>query len=181
MSLPITITNTFATQTGPIPLSELDANFTQVATAINNIGTGTNALATPILGNASATALSVAGPIQSSTSSGVGYITGAGSTVTQATSKSTGVTINTICGQIVMFNTALVATGEATFTVTNGSVASTDVIIVNHASVGTAGAYLVGISNVATGSFKITVSNISGVSRSEAIVLNYAVIKAVNA
>ena len=181
MSLPITITNTFASQSGPIPLSELDANFTEVATAINQISTGTNALSTPILGNASADSLSVSGPIQSASSSGIGYSAGAGSSVTQATSTTTGVTINTICGQITMFNTALAAAAEATFTVTNSSVSSTDVIIVNHASVGTAGAYIVGISGVATGSFKITVSNVSTSSKSEAIVLNYAIIKAVNA
>lgn len=45
MSLPITIPNTFATETNNIPLSDLDANFTTVADAINDIGDGTNALA----------------------------------------------------------------------------------------------------------------------------------------
>lgn len=45
MSLPITIPNTFATETNNIPLSELDDNFTTVADAINDIGDGTNALA----------------------------------------------------------------------------------------------------------------------------------------
>jgi hypothetical protein len=45
MSLPITIPNTFATETTNIPLSDLDANFTTVADGVNGIGNGTNALA----------------------------------------------------------------------------------------------------------------------------------------
>lgn len=111
---------------------------------------------------------------------GIGYMTGAGSTVTQATSKSTGVTLNNVCGQITMNGAALAAGAEVKFTVTNSAVAATDVVIVNHASGGTAGSYLVGIAAVAAGSFDIVVSNVSG-SLSEAIVLNFAVIKAVNA
>ena len=45
MALPITIPNTFATETTNIPLSDLDANFTTVADAINGIGSGSEALA----------------------------------------------------------------------------------------------------------------------------------------
>lgn len=46
-----------------------------------------------------------------STSGGsIGYSTGTGSTVTQATSKSTGVTINSLCGQITI-NAASLAAG----------------------------------------------------------------------
>jgi hypothetical protein len=45
MALPITIPNTFATETNNIPLSELDTNFTTVANAINGIGSGSEALA----------------------------------------------------------------------------------------------------------------------------------------
>lgn len=119
--------------------------------------------------------------LSSSSSAGVGYATGAGSTVTQATSKSTGVTLNTVCGQITMNNAALAAAAEVTFTVTDSAVAAADVIIVNHSSAGTAGAYLVGISAVAAGSFSITVTNASAGSLSEAIVLSFAVIKAVAA
>ena len=45
MALPITIPNTFATETTNIPLSDLDANFTTVADAVNGIGDGSEALA----------------------------------------------------------------------------------------------------------------------------------------
>ena len=45
MALPITIPNTFATETTNIPLSDLDQNFTTVANAINGISAGTEELA----------------------------------------------------------------------------------------------------------------------------------------
>jgi len=112
---------------------------------------------------------------------GLGYMTGAGGAVTQATSKSTGVTLNNVCGQITMNGAALAAAAEVKFTVTNSAVAATDVVIVNHASGGTAGSYLVGVAAVGSGSFDIVVSNVSVGSLSETIVLNFAVIKAVNA
>jgi len=49
MALPITITNTFATATGSIPLSQLDTNFSLLTSTINTIGSGTTALATPVI------------------------------------------------------------------------------------------------------------------------------------
>jgi microcystin-dependent protein len=45
MALPITIPNTFATESTNIPLSDLDANFTTVSDAINGIGDGSEPLA----------------------------------------------------------------------------------------------------------------------------------------
>lgn len=100
-----------------------------------------------------------------------------GGTVTQATDKSTGVTLNTASGQITMNGAALAAGVEVSFTVTNSEVAATDVVVVNHGSGGTAGSYLVQANTVAAGSFAITVSNVSGGSLSEAIVLNFVALK----
>lgn len=117
-------------------------------------------------------------PIRSTSSSaGIGYSTGAGGTVTQATSKTTGVTINTVSGQITMNNAALAAAAEVTFTVTNSSVTAADLIITNHVSAGTSGAYLVGISRVAAGAFDVTVTNASAGSLSEAIVIGFAIFR----
>ena len=100
-----------------------------------------------------------------------------GGTVTQATSKSTGVILNTNSGQITMNNAALAAAAEVTFAVTNSQVAATDVVIVNHGSAGTAGAYVVQANTMASGSFKITAANLSAGDLSEAIVINFVVIK----
>ena len=44
MALPITIPYTFATQSGSIPLSQLDTDISTLANAVNGIGNGTNAL-----------------------------------------------------------------------------------------------------------------------------------------
>ena len=100
-----------------------------------------------------------------------------GGTVTQATSKSTGVTLNAASGQITMHNAALADGAEVTFTVTNSEVAATDVVVVNHGSAGIAGAYVVQANTLAAGSFKITVGNVSGGSLGEAIVLNFVALK----
>jgi hypothetical protein len=111
----------------------------------------------------------------------VGYATGAGGTVTQATDKSTGVTLAKATGAITMNNAALAAGAEVSFTVTCSAVDANDVVVVNHISAGTAGAYMVQANSVGSGSFAITVTNLTGGSLGEAIVLQYAVIKGVAA
>lgn len=100
-----------------------------------------------------------------------------GGTVTQATNKSTGVTLNTESGQITMNAAALADAAEVSFTVTNSKIAATDVVVACHGSAGTAGAYIVSANAIAAGSFKITVSNVSGGALSEAIVINYVALK----
>jgi len=100
-----------------------------------------------------------------------------GGTVTQATSKSTGVTLNAASGQITMHNASLADAAEVTFTVTNSEVSATDVVVVNHGSAGTAGAYVVQANTIAAGSFKISVGNVSGGALAEAIVLNFVALK----
>lgn len=120
------------------------------------------------------------GFLANSPSKGIGYRTGAGGTVTQATSKATGVTLNAICGQITMNNAALAAAAEVSFTLTNSAIAADDVVVVNVKSGATANTYMVCVNAVAAGSCAIMVGNMSTTSRSEAIVLSFAVIKAVS-
>ena len=100
-----------------------------------------------------------------------------GTTVTQATNKSTTVIANAASGQITMNNAALGAAAEVSFTVTNSEVAATDVVVANHGSAGTAGSYLVQANTIAAGSFKLTVTNVSAGSLSEAIVINFVALK----
>ncbi len=100
-----------------------------------------------------------------------------GGTVTQLTNKGTGVTLSTNSGQITMNGAALADDTEISFVVTNTNVAATDVVIVNHGSAGTMGAYVVQASNIGAGTFEISVKNVSGGGLSEAIVINFAVIK----
>ena len=107
-----------------------------------------------------------------------GYVAGEGGTVTQATSKSTGVTLSKKCGQITMNAAALAADTTVTFTLTNTEVVATDIIILNHVSGGTAGSYLLN-AQAGSGSASINVRNITSGSLSEAIVIGFAIIKAV--
>jgi|GEM_PF-2840115 len=122
------------------------------------------------------------GPARSSSATGgVGYSTGAGGTVTQATSKATGVTLNKVCGQITMHAAALDAAVKVSFLVSNSAVAATDLPVVGVVSGGTANAYRASVTAVAAGSFTITVENITGGSLSEAPVIAFSLGKVVTA
>ena len=105
----------------------------------------------------------------------IGYAAGAQGTVTQATSKSTGVTLNTSAGQITMNNASLASATNVTFTLTNSTLSAKDVLILNVTN-GTSGAYNAFVSSNAAGSATITLRNISAGSLSEAVVLNFAII-----
>lgn len=105
----------------------------------------------------------------------LGYTSGGA--VTQATNKSTGVTLNQAAGQITTTNASLAGGAEVSFTVTNDKVAATDVVAISLQSGASTGTYIVSISAVAAGSFDVTLSNV-GSTAGEALVLNYAVIKA---
>ena len=108
--------------------------------------------------------------------SGVGYILGAGGAVTQQTSKSTGVTLNTPTGQITMNAAALAAATIVSFTLTNSAVEAADVLVLNHISGGTAGAYTLN-AQCAAGSATINVRNATAGSLSEAVVIAFALLK----
>lgn len=107
---------------------------------------------------------------------GVGYKAGAGGTVTQATSKSTGVTLDKASGQITMNAASLASATIVSFTLTNSTVTANDVMIVNHVTTGTRGAYTIN-ADCANGSVTISVRNNTAAALAEAIVLRFAVIK----
>lgn len=66
--------------------------------------------------------------VNAPTAAGIGYGTGAGSSVTQITSATTSVTLNTLCGQITTVAQNLVAGAIASFTFTNSTIAATDLV-----------------------------------------------------
>ena len=107
----------------------------------------------------------------------IGYATAAQGAVTQATSKSTGVTLNKSNGQITMNNAALANGASISFTLTNSLISARDVIIVNVAGGATTpGSYTSYVSTIGTGTAVLSLYNISGGSLSEAVILNYAII-----
>ncbi len=103
-------------------------------------------------------------------------VTGAGGTVTQATSKSTGVTLNKATGEITMDAAALSAATIVSFVLTNSLIAANDLLLLNHASAGTPGAYSLN-ARCAANSATIDVRNNTAGSLSEAIVIRFALIK----
>lgn len=110
-------------------------------------------------------------------STGIGYSTGAGGTVTQGTNRTTAVTLNKVSGAITLFTAAGSATA-ASFTVNNSVVAATDTISLSVKS-GT-NKYLVMVTAVGAGSFEITFWTTGGTA-SDAPVINFNVLKGVAA
>lgn len=154
------------------------AQGTQIALQVTPVGSTTIATAVTIGNDKKITG--AGGVVSTHATQGVGYATGAGGTVTQATSRTTGVTLNTVSGAITMFTAAASAT-PATFTVTNSAVAATDTISLNVSSGANASnAYIFTISAVAAGSFNVTFWSASG-TNSDTPVLHFNVIKGVSA
>lgn len=106
-----------------------------------------------------------------------GYETGQGGAVTQGTSRTTGVEINKRCGAITLVSAAG-STSWQSFTVTNSTVAATDVICLSQKS-GT-DLLMMHVTAVAAGSFRISFATTGGTT-TEQPVINFAVIKAVAA
>ena len=109
----------------------------------------------------------------------IGYSATAQGTVTQATDKSTAVTLNKSAGRITMNNAALAGSTAVSFTLNNSTISTNDTIIVNISSVTTgssAGAYTSYVSNMSAGSASITLRNLSATSYSEAVIINFAII-----
>jgi hypothetical protein len=116
---------------------------------------------------------------------GIGYITGQGGTVTQTPSKSSAVTLNKLCGQITTAADALAGGAAASFVFNNSFIAATDTIIVNVSLAGGGHGvdqYRVRVGNQAAGGIcAIVLENITGGSLSDAVTINFAVIKGINA
>jgi len=111
----------------------------------------------------------------------LGYSTAAQGAVTQATDKSTGVTLNKSAGRITMNNAALAGSTAVSFTLTNSLISVNDAIIVNVSGGGTAAAYTTYISSMTAGSAVVTLRNLTAsTSLSEAVVINFAIIHGAN-
>lgn len=107
----------------------------------------------------------------------IGYAASAQGTVTQATSKSTAVTLDKSAGRITMNNASLATATNATFTLNNALISANDTVILTiSGGQATPGSYNVFANSLSTGSVSITLRNISGGTLSEAVVINYCII-----
>lgn len=106
-----------------------------------------------------------------------GYTATAQGTVTQATDKSTAVTLNKSAGRITMNNASLTTATNATFTLNNSFISANDTVILTiSGGQATPGSYNVFANGLAAGSVSISLRNISGGTLSEAVVINFAII-----
>jgi hypothetical protein len=110
-----------------------------------------------------------------------GYTAAAQGTVTQATSKSTAVTLNKPAGRITMNNAALAGNTAVTFNLNNSLISVNDILILNVSggSVADATTYTTYTSSLGAGVAAITLRNLTGTSQSEAVVINFAIIHCV--
>jgi hypothetical protein len=107
---------------------------------------------------------------------GLGYGTGAGGSVIQATSKYTAVTLNKPCGKITTAAGALAANTTAAFTFTNSLIGANDVVVFAFAD-GNGYQYNVWPSSTTAGSVSVNLRNITGGSLAQALPINFAIIK----
>lgn len=111
-----------------------------------------------------------------------GYGTGSGGTVTQSTSKSTAVTLNKPTGQITMNNASLAAGATVGFALNNTYISTSDTVIVTILDTSTTStsnyqSWATVRSNVCS----INLKNNTAGSLSEAVIINFTIIKGATA
>lgn len=111
----------------------------------------------------------------------LGYSAAAQGVATQATSKSTAVTLDKSAGRITMNNASLATSTNATFVLNNSSIGANDAVILTiSGGQTTPGSYNVFANALSAGQVSITLRNISGGTLSEAVVVNYAIVHCAN-
>ena len=106
----------------------------------------------------------------------LGYTSAAQGTVTQATSKSTAVTLNKPAGRITLNAASLGATTNVSFTLNNSLISTNDVLILNVAAGATAASYNLWVDSLNAGSASLTLRNTTAGALAEAVVINFALI-----
>jgi len=109
----------------------------------------------------------------------MGYANGTGASVTQLTSKSTGVALDNATGQIVMNNASLAAGTSVSFQCLNTITNLGDVVIasINVGSVTNVNNYQL-TTAIGTGQLWFSLRNVSAGALAEAVTINYAIIRA---
>lgn len=97
--------------------------------------------------------------------------------VTQASSITTGVTCSAYSGVITTVSQTVAGGAEAEFTVTNTKVRATDVVVACIKTHTSAGEFIVGVSAVADGSFKLRLTNLhASTAGNDVLVINFVVL-----
>jgi len=110
------------------------------------------------------------------TDSELGYTAAAQGAVTQATDKTTAVTLNKSAGRITMNAASLAATTNVSFTLNNSFISANDILILTISGGATVAAYNLWVNSLGAGTASITLRNTSASPLAEAIVINFALI-----
>jgi len=113
---------------------------------------------------------------------------GTGGTVTQLTSRTTGVTLDKICGDITLVSASVAGLSSQRFTLTNSTIGATDIVqvcLVGDAVAGTGpttSTYDVGVLRIAAGACDIVIHNTNNSATvTEQLTVRFMVIKGVTA
>lgn len=106
----------------------------------------------------------------------LGYTTDAQGTVTQATDKSTAVTLNKSAGRITMNAASLNGATNVSFTLNNSFISANDILILTISGGATVASYNCWVNSLTAGSASITLRNITGGALAEAVIINFALI-----
>ena len=144
-------------------------------TGINNDNNTFNPIAFFTSGTEAAR-IDSSGNVLVTSAAGLGYGTGSGGSVTQATNKTTAVTLNKPTGKITMNAAALASNGTSPFQLLNNLLTATDTLLVN-VNFANGYNYQAWAYEFGAGFCYIALKNVSAGSLSEAVVLNFAIIK----
>ncbi len=109
----------------------------------------------------------------SGTTGAFGYVTGIGGAVTQATSRTTGVTLNKPAGAITLFSTTTTAGQTTTFTLTDSSISANDTV--NCTQKSGVGLYWCAATAISAGSANLSIYTPAAVGSAEAPVFNVTI------
>jgi hypothetical protein len=110
-----------------------------------------------------------------------GYGTGAGGSVTQATDKSTGVTLNKPCGTITTHDESMAPGVVKSFLLENTKINANSVLVLSGTFASGANRYSLEVSDVGAGFATIRITNITAGTYTDNIVINFVVLSAVTA
>jgi hypothetical protein len=138
-------------------------------------GTGTYLPITFYTNGSERVRIDTSGNVLVTSPAGLGYGTGSGGTVTQATNKGTAVTLNKPTGQITMNNAALLPATSVFFDVNDSLVAATDNVLLTLSNFSALN-YTIKCF-VAAGKFTVILKNETAGSLSDAVVFNFGILK----
>jgi hypothetical protein len=145
-------------------------------TGINNDNNAYNAISFAT-GASEAMRIDSSGNVLVTNTALLGYGTGSGGTVTQATNKGTNVTLNKPAGRIIMNNASLAAGGIVGFTLANSFITAADNVLLTFQDGTGQSATYTATAQASTGGVYIVVRNLSSTAYAEAIAWNFVVIK----